>query len=227
MVIYKATNNINGKSYIGSTVHKLSRRISGHKSRAKLGSNLVFHRAIRKYSIKNFEWKILSKASSVSEMLKMESIYIKEHKTLKNGYNSTPGYDNTTLGYKFTDKQKSKMKKLNKGENNPNYGNKWSDKQKEEQSIRQKESHKHLKGDNNPAKRDGVRRKISENLKGSRNGMSKLWEIIKPNGDIIILHGGLKRFLKENDLTYSKICNMIKKKTTEYKGWKINDITKR
>ena len=55
-VIYKATNKINGHSYIGFDV-KWPYRKANHKSRMKKGSTLVFHNALRSYGFENFEWQ--------------------------------------------------------------------------------------------------------------------------------------------------------------------------
>lgn len=47
MLIYKATNNINGKIYIGQTTKTLEERKKYHKRDSKRIDNL-FYRAIRK-----------------------------------------------------------------------------------------------------------------------------------------------------------------------------------
>lgn len=53
-IIYKATNRIDGKSYIGRTGRDIVKRIQGHfSSREFLGRN------IRKYGSENFDWEIL------------------------------------------------------------------------------------------------------------------------------------------------------------------------
>ena len=54
MIVYKVTNLINNKIYIGKTVQTLKRRISQHKHDAlKKDSQIKFHRAVRKYGL---EW---------------------------------------------------------------------------------------------------------------------------------------------------------------------------
>jgi len=90
MIIYKATNKINGKCYIGQTIQTLDNRIRGHKSEKK---NTAFKRAINKYSIDGFNWKILYECSTQEELNKQEIYYINLYDTFKssNGYNSAPG----------------------------------------------------------------------------------------------------------------------------------------
>ncbi len=46
MKIYKATNRINGKIYIGQTIRDLDERWKRHINDAKKGDDLYFHRAI-------------------------------------------------------------------------------------------------------------------------------------------------------------------------------------
>ena len=77
MIIYKATNKINGKSYIGQTIKPLERRISGHLYELKNGSDYYFHNALRKYDFENFSWEIICECSSKEEMTDKEKYYIK------------------------------------------------------------------------------------------------------------------------------------------------------
>ena len=90
MIIYKATNKINGKSYIGQTIYDLKFRIRSHISEANR-DNLPFHNALLKY--KNyFEWRILEVCNSKNEMDEMEFHYIKQYNSIfPNGYNLTLG----------------------------------------------------------------------------------------------------------------------------------------
>ena len=50
--IYKYTNLINNKIYIGQTIQPLEERHKKHIS--QLNDNTYFHRAIKKYGIENF-----------------------------------------------------------------------------------------------------------------------------------------------------------------------------
>lgn len=53
MIVYKATNKLNDKVYIGITTKTLRHRMSIHKKDAKV-KNTYFYRAIRKYGFDNF-----------------------------------------------------------------------------------------------------------------------------------------------------------------------------
>ena len=90
------------------------------------------------------------------------------------------------------------------GEKNSNYGKKWTNEQKLTASDRQKKTHIHFIGENNPAKKEEVRIKISNSKIGNKNPNYKKWILISPNKEEFIIEGGIKRNLKEKfNLTYS------------------------
>lgn len=92
-VIYKVTNKINGKIYIGKT-YNFEKRKREHLY--DINNNLPFHRALKKYGIENFVWEIVDTANSDDEAREKESQWIKElnsciHSPDSNGYNITIG----------------------------------------------------------------------------------------------------------------------------------------
>jgi len=91
--IYKHTNKINGKSYIGKTKNKVDYRLNQHIRSSNNGSNNVFHRALRKYGIDNFETSILEDNISDENIDIREEYWIKYYNTFNNGYNMTIGGD--------------------------------------------------------------------------------------------------------------------------------------
>lgn len=102
MWIYKVTNTINGKSYIGITTkeHAVS-RWSGHKWSAKTGSKYPLHRAIRKYGKSSFVFETLGKAQSKPQLKRLEIEHIKRFNTLvPSGYNISPGGELVPKGRK-------------------------------------------------------------------------------------------------------------------------------
>jgi group I intron endonuclease len=95
MIIYKATNEINGKSYIGQTVRTLSERKKEHIETAlkmRDGKN-YFHWAIVEYGEENFKWEILDRSDNQNKLNELEKFYIKNFRTNDNrfGYNGTQG----------------------------------------------------------------------------------------------------------------------------------------
>lgn len=97
--IYKFTNKINGRCYIGQT-NNLQKRYNGHKSESfnpKVnGYWLPLHCAIRKYGIKNFSYEVIEEiADGESQHFidEREKYFIQYYHSLtdENGYNVTIG----------------------------------------------------------------------------------------------------------------------------------------
>jgi len=90
--IYRATNVVNGKIYIGYTCCIRS-RIKSHKSKSRKGSNNAFHRALRKYGEEKFKWDVIYQSKDQSHTLNvMEPYFINEYMSFRDcGYNMTPG----------------------------------------------------------------------------------------------------------------------------------------
>jgi len=98
MIVYIATNKINGKKYIGYTTGTLHERIKNHVRKAndknQKAYNYFFQRAIRKHSINNFIWEVLCICSNKEECCIKEKEYIKQYNSIApNGYNLTEGGD--------------------------------------------------------------------------------------------------------------------------------------
>jgi group I intron endonuclease len=96
MLVYIATNKINGKQYIGYTTKTLCTRIKNHIRKAynKSGKhyNYFFQRAIRKHSIDNFIWEVLCICVDKTDCCKKEIQFIKEYNCIApHGYNLTFG----------------------------------------------------------------------------------------------------------------------------------------
>ena len=96
MLIYKITNIINGKIYIGKTKGSLNNRMGTHKSSAKRNNdNQIIHKAIRKYGWDNFKPEIVEDEIQTIDLLnKREIFYIR----LFNSTNHDIGYNLSTGG---------------------------------------------------------------------------------------------------------------------------------
>lgn len=93
-IIYKATNKINGKIYIGQTIKTLEERIYMHYYRADNSLEIThthFINAIRKYGKNNFSWEIIDTAETQEELDKKEIKWIQKYNSIKNGYNIQKG----------------------------------------------------------------------------------------------------------------------------------------
>lgn len=101
--IYKITNQINGKCYIGQSID-ISRRWNQHKNNSNNPKNscfnLPFYQALRKYGIENFSFEILEQCLK-EELNDKEFSYINYFKANdpKYGYNLTPGGNNNYLSF--------------------------------------------------------------------------------------------------------------------------------
>ena len=67
-VVYVAMNRINGKQYVGKTMKTVETRRCNHEKSASTGADFVFHRALRKYGAKNFEWKVLMECEDEDDL---------------------------------------------------------------------------------------------------------------------------------------------------------------
>lgn len=94
MIIYKVTNLINNKLYIGQTKHSLLHRKNQHFRETKSKKDdMYFHRALNKYGFNNFKWEIIDQATSVEELNQKEIYYIQLYDSTNriNGYNRKLG----------------------------------------------------------------------------------------------------------------------------------------
>ncbi|RXZ78185.1 hypothetical protein EBB07_29460 [Paenibacillaceae bacterium] len=92
-IIYKITNKINNKCYIGLTRKTLGERITQHlyTCRAKKRKKHKIHYAINKYGVDNFLFEEIDQAFSLDELNKKEILHIKTHDSIANGYNILEG----------------------------------------------------------------------------------------------------------------------------------------
>ena len=90
--IYKITNKVNGKSYIGQTIQNVKERFYQHCatkcSQAIL--NMVIHKAINKYGKSNFTIEVIEEVESTN-LNDRERYWIRYYDSYNNGYNSTEG----------------------------------------------------------------------------------------------------------------------------------------
>ena len=87
--IYKATNKINGKSYVGQTCDFHSRVWQHQRCYEK--EDCDFHRAIKEFGFDNFSWEIIETCESEDRACELEKYYIEKFNTYRDGYNMTKG----------------------------------------------------------------------------------------------------------------------------------------
>ena len=98
MIIYRAINKINSKSYVGKTEKDLKIRQQWHYASVRQKSQFAFHRALAKYGAESFEWEVLDSNSIDNlELNKKEQHYIALYESFgPNGYNMTAGGEGQT-----------------------------------------------------------------------------------------------------------------------------------
>lgn len=107
MVIYKITNNINGKVYIGQTIQDVRKRWRRHC--APTSRKSLIGTALFKYKKENFTFEVIDETpTDVNELNNLEKYYIRQFNTTSpNGYNLTEG----GLNYVITDELREKLSK--------------------------------------------------------------------------------------------------------------------
>ncbi|MCK9458415.1 MAG: NUMOD3 domain-containing DNA-binding protein [Proteobacteria bacterium] len=141
-IIYRITNKINDKKYIGFSSKSLEERWNKHLRDAKAGRDTYLCRAIRKYGGDNFDREVIYTGDDISyTKYVMENKFIIEneaHCTTGKGYNMTMGGDGTLdhthsestrrqmsishTGMRLSESAKQKLSEQRKGVGNPNFG---------------------------------------------------------------------------------------------------------
>jgi len=174
--LYRVTNKINNKIYIGQTV-KPSARWWQHKHDA-IDPKIPFHYAINKYGADNFEFEIIATCKSQNDANYIETELVKQyesHISTGKGYNATHGGMNapkteefkqmmkkwhaslsTEERAKISQKQSEATIKQIAEHGHPAQGNKWT----EEQRIKLSETLKAL--DKDAIYTPEVRKRMSE-----------------------------------------------------------------
>jgi len=122
MIIYKTTNLINGKIYIGQSINNYN---------SYLGSGVLIKRALEKYGKENFKKEILCECDTTVELNKNEKFWINYYNStdINIGYNIDCGGKNGAIrsdltrkkisesskGKKMSEESKQKMSESHKG----------------------------------------------------------------------------------------------------------------
>lgn len=167
MIIYRITNTITQKSYIGQTKNSLKERWYHHCYDAfkRKNKNFKIYNAIRKYGTESWILETLENIEDINLLNEREQYWIKRYDTFHNGYNSTTGGDGGKIvsletkekmsksrkGFKHSEESKLKMKLSHTGTI---------------QTYETKQKKRKIMLENNPTKNINVRKKISEKKKG-------------------------------------------------------------
>lgn len=178
------TNRETNKKYIGQTVGKLGRRKNEHLCEAiRKRYNSYFHRAIIKYGMCSFDWKILQECDNIEDLNRLEIYYIDLYNTFYDGYNLTLG-GGGMIGYIpsketrrkmskagkikiFSKEQRRKMSESTKGNKNPMFGKSG----KESPNYGKKFSIEHRQNMSDAAKGKYFSEKTKQKMSCAKRGM--------------------------------------------------------
>lgn len=113
VIVYQATNTVNGHRYIGYTSRGLTARRKGHFNQASSGSAYVFHRALRKYGRDNFVFEILADFNGDEDLAR--AYECEAIAAYKPEYNLTYGGEGGTLA----EESRKKIGDANRGKKMP------------------------------------------------------------------------------------------------------------
>lgn len=162
--IYKITNKLNNKVYIGQTRKTIEERFKEHCKIAFGNSKYksYIHNALRKYGKDNFFIEIVDICNNLEELNSKEIYWINFFKSNENnlGYNLTSGGSNSTPNLEIRRKISESVRDYWSKNTHPFKGKKQSEEHKEKNRLshlgntwsdeRKKDFSKRMSGENNP-----------------------------------------------------------------------------
>jgi group I intron endonuclease len=149
MLIYKITNKINGKVYVGQTLRTLKERWSSHKAKSR-HKNYPLYNAFKKHGIENFiyeEIETLSQDATQNTLNEAECRWIAHFNSMcPSGYNLKEGGSNG----KPSEETRVKLKIAATGRTGTNLGKPCSEETKIKLSVANKGQAPHNKGKPGP-----------------------------------------------------------------------------
>lgn len=221
--VYKHTNKINGKIYIGITSRKPEERWeSGHGYYGQ-----PFYNAIEKYGWNNFDHEILFDGLSEEQAKDKEIALIEEYHSAdtRYGYNASKGGESAN-GMKHSEETKERISRSLKGRVSPNKGILWSEERKKsvsgENSVwygrkHTEETKQKMRNSYRYHITDESKKKMSKGRKGKCSGSEN------PNARAVICinTGNVYQTIKEaaqatgaNQFKISDVCRGARKHTS-------------
>lgn len=90
--IYKITNDVNNKVYIGQTRRSIAERWSVHKYRFQNKKNCPLYRAMEKLGVEHFNIELIEECPN-DKLIEHEKYWIKQYNSYLDGYNGNIGGD--------------------------------------------------------------------------------------------------------------------------------------
>ena len=203
--IYKSTNKVNEKVYIGFDSN-WPNRYHQHKHSMKRSRRHLFCRALCKYGFDNFDWEVIYQSKDKKHCLGiMEPYFIKEYNSYyrwnKKGYNMTYGGEGqrSDMIYSHSPETRKKISNSLKGNIPWCKGKKWTAEQKKKLT------------------------EINKRNKGNSDKTSKTFKLCTPKGEIIIVKN-LVKWCRDNNVNHSGLYRTMPPHNKSYKGWKCERI---
>lgn len=192
-IIYKITNQINGKVYIGQTIQGLARRKGEHIHRFNLNErDHKLYLAMRKHGIDNFKFETLCCALNEHHLDDLEKHFITEYNSFNRGYNMSCGGDSVSQETRDKLSRSLTGRKIT-----------WYDKIVESR------------------KRNPNRKQAKDFVaKGADNVNSKTFLIVYPNGKEEYIKG-MRQFCIKNGLSHCLMWAVLKGLQNHHKGFKV------
>jgi group I intron endonuclease len=188
-LIYKITNLVNGKVYIGQTTQSLRQRKAEHISRLEAGERQhKLYRAMRKHGIENFQFSELCSALREEYLDQLEIKLIQEFNSYNRGYNSSAGGGSTSPETRKRLSQIFKGRKIT-----------WSSKIVASRRARGGYDMSHV-------------------ARGSNNVNAASYLARTPDGEEVGFKG-LRQFCKERGLSHNLLISTLQGKQTHHKGY--------
>lgn len=104
--VYKIENDVDDQLYIGSTIQKLSSRMTGHRAKVYQGSTFGVHKHMRELGVGHFKIILIEMLEECTkeQLRARENHFIKQFDTVKNGLNGKYEVDSCVHGRKHSSK---------------------------------------------------------------------------------------------------------------------------
>ena len=219
MIIYKVTNKVSGKVYIGQTSKELDERKKAHYKSSRLGSKTNFHRALSKYGVSHFIWEEVAGCNSKEELNDLEIKLIAEYDSFKSGYNMTLGGDGgDTISIKMdTSNQGAKKGNIpwNKGKSMRELGHNFYDTKKSRSKFTEQQKEEHSKLIKESKKfREGINKRTPAKQIIIEDDLGNVWN-------------RQKDFIEYLNISHHKVRNGLKADIWEYNGRKYKVIKRK
>lgn len=208
--VYKITNIVNNKVYIGSSIN-MKKRSNEHFCMLKNGNHhsSKLQKAYNKYGKQSFIFELIEECDK-NIITEREQYWLNELDSYNNGYNCTLNVEKFMLGKKHSDETKNKMRKKHKsfsiplenrrfGEKNSMYGVKRSDRIRK---ILDKTGTKHS---------TESKKKMSNSRLCNTNSRKKII-LSNLNGEILKKYESLTKASEDLGIKLYVISNILRKK---------------